>query len=238
MYKKLLDTQKTVEGTDIGSEVEIQDSLDENNTSFLSLKVKGITEIINNMLFWEMEDKADEEYLFYSFKDRAGCYVFYDYDGKVLYVGETEDLYIRFAQHLTGNSQNTKRVNIEICEPLYDSKKREVIKDEKGRIINQSYEYELFKYFYKYDVYILSPETTFEERKLFEQALFVALSPYHNSYSNKRNTNRCSEAINYKNRLDSTKKRSSWLPQEGIDMNKVFYTLSRSIKDHADDLRF
>lgn len=237
--EKIFDSKREdADDKEVGSIITIIENTEDFSSSSLDVSLHGIVDIYKDKYFWDKDDSTSE-YLLFSLKDRAGCYVFYDYDGKVLYIGEAEDLFVRFAQHLTGKSDNTKLVNIKICDYLYDPNKREIVTDEKtGKKVFENYDYELFKYFYKYDVYILSVDSTFEERKLFEQILFVGFNPYHNAYSNKKNMSRCEEAKRYDNRIKSAKKRDSWLQQESKNMKMVYYTLCRSIDDHADERKF
>lgn len=94
----------------------------------------------------------------------SGVYVFYGYSSdstpQVLYVGESNDIWGRIVEHISGNS-NLKKV-------VFDENI-----------------YEPFKYIRWVEIYNLDA-TNFIHRKLLEQAMIAVKKPLHNNFREKR----------------------------------------------------
>lgn len=200
-----------------------------NEPAIINTQFQGIKTIIKGISVSKLE-------ILYEYANQSGCYVFRDKKGSAIYVGEGKDIYRRIRAHLMAENRRSTTYEIKIEWPEHPKRKNkkdlEPMRDEKGKIINEVYTENPYKFFWTVDIYCLSGLDVLFARKYLELLLFYTERPIHNRYTEENKANKkfedkigiSKEYINYLQKAEKNPKITTlYLPTitELIEAEKI-----------------
>ena len=206
---------------------------------FKLLLVKDINkEIFNSSIKTDIKSKKNKWVdLLKNLKNETGIYYFLDNNGKIIYIGKSKSIKNRVNQHLTGSSNKSLKIRLELSDVSYENTGSELIallKENKEIIVHQPKFNRLLKTtIKKFGLEICTDINNFK---------FLRISHYHDSiefvetYPSLKLANKKLSVLNIKYNLESNKSKESNLNISEILKNHSFPFTNMLIIDKGRDV--
>ena len=206
---------------------------------FKLLLVKDINkEIFNSSIKTDIKSKKNKWVdLLKNLKNETGIYYFLDNNGKIIYIGKSKSIKNRVNQHLTGSSNKSLKIRLELSDVSYENTGSELIallKENKEIKVHQPKFNRLLKTIIKkFGLEICTDINNFK---------FLRISHYHDSiefvetYPSLKLANKKLSVLNIKYNLESNKSKESNLNISEILKNHSFPFTNMLIIDKGRDV--
>ena len=206
---------------------------------FKLLLVKDINkEIFNSSIKTDTKPKKNKWVdLLKNLKNETGIYYFLDNNGKIIYIGKSKSIKNRVNQHLTGSSNKSLKIRLELSDVSYENTGSELIallKENKEIKVHQPKFNRLLKTtIKKFGLEICTDINNFK---------FLRISHYHDSiefvetYPSLKLANKKLSVLNIKYNLESNKSKESNLNISEILKNHSFPFTNMLIIDKGRDV--
>jgi len=206
---------------------------------FKLLLVKDINkEIFNSSIKTDVKPKKNKWVdLLKNLKNETGIYYFLDNNGKIIYIGKSKSIKNRVNQHLTGSSNKSLKIRLELSDVSYENTGSELIallKENKEIKVHQPKFNRLLKTIIKkFGLEICTDINNFK---------FLRISHYHDSiefvetYPSLKLANKKLSVLNIKYNLESNKSKESNLNISEILKNHSFPFTNMLIIDKGRDV--